>query len=217
MNMNAAHAGADPGLRRSPLAGRLPGMSAAPGARDNVILDCITSERFGLRGAGTLDWLAAEGLALPEQVNTALTLPDGLSVLRLGQQEVLLSAPLGADGGRLRALRQAWRQSPLPAKGYDAYRDEGWAWFVVSGPFAPQMMARISMTDLQPQSFGPGRIAQTRALHQDAVVARLDRFGAVSYDLFFDIASAGFALEVLAETARGIDPTIAIAELRGHE
>lgn len=217
MNVNAALAGADPGLRNSPLAGRLPPMIAAPGATDNVILDCIASARFGLRGAGTLDWLAAEGLALPPQVNTALTLPDGVSVLRLGQQEVLLTAPVGGSSDRIKALRKAWHHSALSAKGYDAYRDEGWSWFVISGPFAPQMLARISMTDLRPQSFGPGRIAQTRALHQDAVVARFDRFGAVSYDLFFDIASSGFALEVLAETAKGIDSAIAIAELRHHE
>src|SRR5690606_18604847 len=126
MNVNAALADADPSLRNSPLAGRLPRLIAAPGATDNIILDCIGSARFGLRGPGTLDWLASEGLALPQQVNTALTLPDGISVLRLGQQEVLLTAPVGGSGGRIKTLQKAWHHSALPARGYDAYRDEGW-------------------------------------------------------------------------------------------
>jgi sarcosine oxidase gamma subunit len=92
----------------------------------------------------------------------------------------------------------------MSPKGYDAYRDEGWAWFVISGPAAPALMRRISMADLRPESLKPGQVAQTRALHLDVVIARLDRFGAVSYDIFFDIASAAFALDVLTETAAGL-------------
>ncbi|ODT84085.1 MAG: hypothetical protein ABS76_00835 [Pelagibacterium sp. SCN 64-44] len=216
MTATMAFAETNPSLRSTPLSGRLPPLTAAPEAGDNVILDCIRSGRFGLRGAGTLDWLAAQDLPLPEDVNTALTLADGTTLLRLGQQEMMMTDPIGAGEGRAHALRQAWRDSTLPAKGYDAYRDEGWAWFVISGPFAPQMMARISMTDLRPKSLGVGGIAQTRALHQDAVVTRSDRFGAVSYDIFFDIASAAFALEVLSETASGIGEHFTLSEWRGR-
>lgn len=195
-------AGADLSLRRTPLAKRLPQSITMPSTEENVILDCTSIDRFGLRGPGTLEWLQAEDLTLPDTVNTALILANGTNILRLGQQEVLLTAPIGGQSpGQLRSV---WENSALEAKGYDAYRDEGWAWIVVSGPMAPLLMSRISMVDLRPQLFRTGHVAQTRALHQDAVVARFDRFGGISYDLFFDIASAEFALDVLTDTADGI-------------
>lgn len=207
----------DPSLRHSALAQRLARRDALPGAHENVVFDCIQTERFGLRGPGTMDWLGEAGLSAPEEVNTALTLPCGTSVLRLGQQEVLLTAPPGGSGARLRELRKAWHDSELPSKGYEAYRDEGWAWFVISGPAAPTLMRRISMADLRPESLKRAHLAQTRALHLDAVVARFDRFGAVSYDIFFDIASAGFALDVLTETAAGMDAGFQLAALHPAE
>ena len=204
---------ADPNMRRNAIAHRLPLQAGVPGARDNVVLDCTQTERLGLRGPGTMDWLAAEGLAAPQAVNASVTLPCGTGVLRLGQQEVLLTAPPGASGKRLRELRRAWHESSLPSKGYDAYRDEGWAWFVISGPSAPAVMRRISMADLRPQSLALGQLSQTRALHLDVVIARLDRFGAVSYDIFFDIASAAFALDVLTETCAGLGAGFQLAVL----
>jgi hypothetical protein len=184
-----------------------------PGAGENIVLDCSRIGRMGLRGPGTLDWLAAEGLAVPERVNSALTLPCGTNILRIGTQEVVLVAALGSDGTRLRDLRASWQASSLPAKGYDAWREEGWAWFVISGEAAPLFMTRISMADLRPQGMEAGQVAQTRALHQDAVIARLDHFGAVSYDIFLDVASSEFALEVLTDTANGIDAGFQLAQL----
>lgn len=177
------------------------------------MLDCTGTERFGLRGPGTLDWLASAGIAAPEAVNTAAILPCGSAILRLGNQEVLLLAPPGGDGGRLRALRAAWEDSTLDAKGYDAWRDEGWAWFLISGPAAEQLMPRISMTDLRPRSVAVGQVLQTRALQQDAVVVRLDRFGAPSYEVFLDIASAEFVLDVLEHAVAGLAAPFAIAGL----
>lgn len=209
--------GIDPGLRHHALARRLARRDGPPGAQENVVLDCTPTERFGLRGPGTMDWLGVAGLSTPETVNTAIVLPCGTSVLRLGQQEVLLAAPPGGSGARLRDLRKAWHDSELPSKGYDAYRDEGWAWFVISGPAAPALMRRISMADLRPESLKAGDLSQTRALHLDAVVARFDRFGAISYDIFFDIASAAFALDVLTETAAGTNAGFQLAALHPAE
>ncbi|WP_095200383.1 hypothetical protein [Mesorhizobium carmichaelinearum] len=207
----------DPSLRRNAIAHRLSRKDGPVGAQENVVFDCTQTGRFGLRGPGTLAWLEEAGLSAPEAVNTALTLACGTSVLRLGQQEVLLAAPPGDSGARLRELRKAWQDSALPAKGYDAYRDEGWAWFVISGPTAPALMRRISMADLRPESLKPGDLAQTRALHLDAVVARFDHFGAVSYDIFIDIASAAFALDVLTETAAGTNSGFQFAALHATE
>lgn len=206
-------AAVDPTMRRNAIAHRLAPLTGLPGAPGNVVLDCTGTERLGLRGPGTMEWLAAQGVAAPDAVNAATTLPCGTEVMRLGQQEVLLAAPPGASGERLRALRQAWRESSLPSKGYDAYRDEGWAWFVISGPAASALMRRISMADLRPESLKPGQVAQTRALHLDVVIARFDRFGAISYDIFFDIASAAFALDVLTEAVARLSPAFQIAAL----
>ncbi|WP_186767090.1 hypothetical protein [Devosia ginsengisoli] len=202
--------------RTTPLAGLLPAHKA-PGTAGNIVLDCTSGERFGLRGLGAAEWLSAQGVALPEKVNTVLTLPDGTSVLRLGQQDMLLTAPAGGNGSRVRELRAAWRASDMVAKGYDAYRDEGWAWFIVSGKDAALLMARLSMADFRAQALKVGQVAQTRALHQDAVIARLDRFGALSYDIFVDIASSQFVLDVLLATTAEIDADFRLEELRASD
>jgi sarcosine oxidase gamma subunit len=212
-HMTVAAAGIDVSLRSSPLAGRWPLAASLPRAEANMVLDCTRTERFGLRGPGTLDWLASVGLSVPDALNTAQLLACKTAILRLGQQEVLLTAPPGQCGARLRELRAAWQDSSLEAKGYDAYREEGWAWFLISGAAAERLMPRISMADLRPQSLKVGQVSQTRALHQDAVVVRLDRFGTLSYEVFLDMASAEFALEVLQDTAEGIDAYFAFAEL----
>ncbi|MVA25065.1 hypothetical protein V6582_01315 (plasmid) [Agrobacterium vitis] len=204
----------DLSLRSDLLGSRVSRRANVPGAQENVVVECTPTERFGLRGPGTIDWVAAQGLTIPPAVNTSAISPCGTTVMRLGQQEVLLTAPVGDGGQRLRELRQAWDESTLPAKGYDAYRDESWAWFVVSGPDAPALMRRISMADLGPKSLEANEIAQTRALHMDVVVARLNRFGAVSYDIFLDIASAKFALDVLTETAEELAVGFQVSALR---
>lgn len=210
----SSFSGVDNTLRKSAIAHRLPVRANLPGATENVVLYCGQTERLGLRGPGTMEWLAAEGLAAPAAVNTTVTLPCRTTIMRFGQQEVLLTAATGGSGQRLRELRAAWKASDQAPKGFDAYRDEGWTWFVVSGPAAPALMRRISMTDLRPESLKAGELAQTRALHVDAVIARLDRFGAVSYDIFLDVASAGFALDVLTETAAGLEQNFQLASLQ---
>lgn len=211
--MNTASSVVDHSMRAIPLAARLLPAEGLPAPGANVVLDCTGTERFGLRGPGTLDWLASIGIAAPEALNTAAILPCGTAILRLGNHEILLLAPPGGDGERLRALRAVWEDSTLDAKGYDAYRDEGWAWFLISGPAAEHLMPRISMTDLRPRSVAVGHVLQTRALQQDAVVARLDRFGAPSFEVFLDIASAEFVLDVLEHTVAGLATPFAIAGL----
>lgn len=214
INTAATASQPDLALRNDLLGARLTRRATVPTGAENVVIECTPTERFGVRGPGTIDWVAAQGLTVPPAVNTSAISPCGTTVMRLGQQEVLLTAPVGDDGQRLRELRSAWNESTLPAKGYDAYREEGWAWFVVSGPDAPVLMRRSSMADLGPNTLKVNEIAQTRALHLDVVVAREDRFGAVSYDIFLDIASAKFALDVLTETAKELDAGFQLAALR---
>ncbi|AYD03621.1 hypothetical protein [Neorhizobium sp. NCHU2750] len=214
MTMQQMNTAVDPSLRSDLLAARLAHRGILPGSEENVVLECTPTDRFGLRGPGTIDWLGAQGLAVPAAVNTCVVSSCGTTVMRLGQQEVLLTAPIGTDGMRLREIRKAWHDSPPSVKGYDAFREEGWAWFVVSGPDAPLLMRRISMADLGPANLKPDEVAQTRALHMDVVVARLDRFGAVSYDIFLDIASAKFAVDVLAETAEELAKGFSVEALR---
>lgn len=195
------------------IAGRLTNISAPLGRDDNVVLDCTSTERFGLRGPGTVDWLTEAGLAIPEKVNTSVTLPCGTTIIRLGEQDVLLVAASSGSGESVRMLRDRWRSSALRSKGYDAYRDESWAWFVISGPDAPALMRRISMADLRPENLKRDEVAQTRALRLDAVVVRLDRFEAPSYDIFLDIASAAFALNVLTETSAELEAGFRLAAI----
>ncbi len=186
--------------QRGALLHGLPVQSTTVEADQNVILLCSDADRFGLRGPGTISWLQSVNAPVPERVNTSTQMPCGTVLARLGQQEALVLSDPTQPPETLARLRTAWHESEGTPRGFDAYRGETWAWFVLSGPDAPEAMARLTTLDVSPKAFPVLSVAQTRAAHMDAVILRSDRFGSVSYDLFLDIASTAFVTDVLAET-----------------
>lgn len=160
-----------------------------------TLTDLSAKPRFGIKGPGTADWLTAQGLALPA-INHIGT-HDGMRVLRLGTDDVLFLAEESAAS--LGRLTGRWREAS-GARGYSAWREEGWVWLRLSGADAGDLMARLCAVDLRPDRFAPDRIAQTRVASIEAVVTA-DRDG---FDLLFDTALAAFFVRALdtAEIAR---------------
>lgn len=171
----------------------MPG-GAAPGTALPVgsiaLTDKTASPRFGLKGLGSSDWLGAQGIALPA-VNR-IGVHDGMRVLRLGKEDVVLLA--GDTAEALAGLKSTWLRDSGP-KGYSSWREEGWAWLRLSGSGLPKAMSRLCALDLRPGRFGAEDIAQTRVGHIEAVLFR----SADAFDVLFDItASASFARQVAA-------------------
>ncbi len=183
--------------RSWPLDRRLPLLPGWPKDGRNRLLDLSPLPRMGLRGPGTSAWLAAQGYPLPETIHQAAE-TDGMSILRFGGDEVLILSEPIARADRLAQLRQDWTAATRP-KGFDAYREEGWCWLCLTGPAVIEALPMLTAIDTRPQVFGPGSVVQTRALHMDAVMFRSDRGGMPSVDILFDVASSGFAVDVIAD------------------
>lgn len=157
--------------------GAAEGLALPKGPLD--LTDLTAAPRFGLKGSGSTAWLVGHGEALPE-VNR-LAEWQGMRLLRLGREDLLL---LAEDAGEaLDRTLDSWRAYPGP-RGWSAWREEGWAWFRLSGPALDEAMARLCAVDLRPTIFPGDRIAQTRICGVEAVVLR----GGRGFDILFDIA-----------------------------
>ena len=168
-----------------------------------TVIDCTVLPRFGVRGRGSCLWLETQGFPVPDAVNVAKITDNGILVLRLGQDEAMISCS-GAGKSIVNEIETRWAAA-TGAKGYDAFRRDGWAHLAIAGAGARELMSEITEIDLRPSSMPVGRISQSRALHMDAVIVRTDRFGEGGYELFFDIASRSYAMEAL----RGLEPDLA--------
>lgn len=165
---------------------------ALPAASDGLhIADCSEIARFGLRGKGSHAWLKSR-IAVPDRVNVAAVDPDGMLVLRLGENDIAIS------GNGVDAISAAWRAAE-GARGHDGYRRDTWAHLVVSGRDATALMAELTDIDLRDKSMPRYAIAQTRLLHVDTVIVRTDPAAVPGYELFFDLASRAFVLENLRQ------------------
>ena len=195
---------ADQSLRSTPLSSRLPIIVPPVAGEGNWIVDCSASDRFGLRGPGTWQWLGRQSLAVPDDINAALSLDCGTIVVRLGGEEVLILDDPLAPTKTTSVFEKLWLEDiSTSRKGYNAYRDECWAWFHLSGPAVHDAMQRLTAIDTRPDRFDRLAVAQTRCAHLDAVLLRSDRFGAPGFDVFVDIASSDFAFDVIADAFEG--------------
>lgn len=160
-----------------------------------TLVDFSSTPRFGLKGKGTVAFLKSLGMEVPE-VNCAYTDPI---VMRLGREEaVVLSDP--QVGEPLSELRNAWNVAEAP-KGFDAWRDETWAWMHLSGPLVFDIMSKICPVDMRDGVFQSGQIAQTRVGYVEAITLRTDRFKIAGFDMFFDVSATAFFVDAVTIAA----------------
>lgn len=179
--------------------------STTPLTSSDVVLGDLTgTPRFGLKGAGSADWLVRQGIELPA-INRIARF-KGLAVLRLGREDILVTGEGDPDG--LATLARAWHEAIDP-KGYWAWREEGWAWMRISGPAADEAMARLCAVDLRPGHFADDAIAQTRVGHIEAVTFRSH----TGYDVFFDITASAFFARAVAAVSRTAGQTHRMEEI----
>jgi sarcosine oxidase subunit gamma len=158
-----------------------------------VLTDLTASPRFGLKGGGSADWLASQGVPLPAVNHIGSW--RGMRVLRLGNDDILLLAEGAA--GALTELRSTWHSATMP-KSYSSWREEGWAWMRVFGPAMLEAMSRLCAIDLRAERFGADDLAQTRVAHIEAVTFRSE----AGFDVLFDITASAFFARAVASVAK---------------
>jgi sarcosine oxidase subunit gamma len=174
------------------------------------LADLSTLPRFGFKGKGTADWLAQEGIAVPEQSNRATRQKDGGLALRLAPQEIVVLGDLKGANGTPRRLRAAWEAQGLPPqspRGFPMPRDETHAWFMVTGTESAAMFAKLCGVDLRPGSFANGAIAQSSFARSNGIAVRDDLGELLAYHFLMDSASAeymwGCLLDAMEEFGGG--------------
>ncbi|MBX6323094.1 MAG: hypothetical protein IRY94_14800, partial [Rhodospirillaceae bacterium] len=175
-------------------------------ARDLALVDLSPLPRTGFKGAGTIDWLAEQGLAIGADSNRAYPQADGALAARLSPGEILLLDGLAGAGALVTRLEGAWRwgeERPRRPIGYPVPRADSHCWFAVSGVQAPTMFAKICGVDLRPRKFSEGAIAQTSVAKMSAIFIRAPGAAVPLYHLLADSASAEYlwdcVLDAMAE------------------
>ncbi len=170
------------------------GEDEAGAARNLGLVDLSPLRRVGFKGAGAADWLASQGVTVPE-INRCAVQADGAMVFRLGANDLMISTDIAATAhlpDRLSAAWSALENPPQTARGFPMPRQEGFCWFVLTGQHAAAAMAKICGVDLRPHKFALGAIAQTSVARLSAVIVRNDINGTLAYHLFADSASAEY-------------------------
>jgi sarcosine oxidase, subunit gamma len=196
------------GARLAPLRGGLVAVDYGDPAAERAalaslaLIDLSPLPRVGFKGPGTPEWLAGEGVRLPEP-NLALRQEDGTLAARLAAREALLLPPLaGGEADPTVRLEAGWRKArrnrPGEPLSYPVPRADSHAWFLVTGSHAPAMFAKICGVDLRPDRFAPLRVAQTQAMRLSVVVIR-DYGGLPAWHLLLDSASAEYAWDCLLD------------------
>lgn len=153
--------------------------------------------RGGYKGRGTAEWLARAGLAVPTAPNRWCRDAAGAAVLRLGAQDFLIE---DEEHGRCLAdLAAAW-STASGARGYPVPRQHALASFVLGGPRAPEVLARLCAVDLRPARFADDAIAQTQVALTTALVTRVAG-AAPRYRLHVDTSLALYLWDRLCEVA----------------
>ena len=183
-------------------------------ARTLGLADLSPMRRVGFKGAGAVDWLKSQGVAMPE-INCLARQQDGAMVFRLGANDVMITSDLGAAASLPDDLVRSWNgldDPPREPRGFPMPRQDGFCWFVLSGKHAASCLAKLCAVDLRPHRFPIGSIAQTSVARLSAVVARDDLGDVLAFHLFSDSASATYwwdclvdAMQEFGGNAVGID------------
>lgn len=166
------------------------------------LADLSPLPRTGFKGAGTVEWLAEQGLAIGPDSNRAYLQAGGELALRLAPTEILLLDSLGGSGGLPGRLDQSWnwgQEKPRRLIGYPMPRADSHFWFAVTGSQSAAMFAKICGVDLRPRAFAPGAIAQTSAAKMSVIIARHDQGQVPGFYVLADSASAGYMWNCLID------------------
>lgn len=188
-------------------------------ARTLGLADLSSLPRTGFKGAGTVEWLTAQGLQIGPDSNRAYRQGGGERAARLAPTEVLLLDALSGGGQLVDRLNGAWSwgaEKPRKPIGYPMPRADSHCWFSVTGEHAPAMFAKICGVDLRPDKFSEGAIAQTSVAKISAIVIRRPAAAALpSFDLLADSASAEYLWRCVIDAMMEFDGApVGLAALR---
>jgi len=183
-------------------------------AESLALCDLSPLPRAGYKGRDTRAWLAARGVAVPDEDNRALRQDGGWLAARLAPGEMLLLGALDGDPAPLDRIAADWTPEPDPGT-YPVPRADANCWFAISGRHGAEMMAKLCGVDLRPHKFAQGAIAQTSVARINAIVLRADLGSTLAYYLLTDSASASYMWGCIVDAMAEFDGApVGLAALR---
>ena len=171
-------------------------------ARRMGLADLSPLPRTGFKGAGALEWLASQGVALAAESNRGYRQAGGEIALKLAPNEVLLVDSPAGEGRLIAALDAAWswgEEKPRQAIGYPVPRADSHCWFALSGLRAAELFSKICGVDLRAHRFAEGAIAQTSVARISAIILRHDFAETPGFYLLADSASGDYLWDCLLD------------------
>ena len=194
---------ADPTIERAAGLDRLRPVPGGPADAGVRLSEWPHRAKINLRGDGDAFRQAvaeAIGAALPSAANTANN-GDDVTVLWLGPDEWLITAPPGAEGDLGTRLAQA-------VDGHHAAVvdvTDNATTIRIAGPAARTALAKGCSLDLHPRAFGPGRVAQSVVAQVDVIlhqVAGDDGAAGPAFDLIVRRSFAEYLWQILTDAGR---------------
>jgi len=171
-------------------------------ARRMGLADLSPLARTGFKGAGSVEWLASQGVTIGAESNRGYRQAGGEIALRLAPNEVLLVDSLVAEGRFITRLDGAWswgEEKPRRPIGYPVPRADSHFWFAISGLHAAEMFSKICGVDLRAHRFAEGAIAQTSVARMSGIILRHDFAETPGFYLLADSASGDYLWECLLD------------------
>ena len=173
-------------------------------ATNLALIDLSVAARIGFRGTNANSHLKFAKLPVPSKPNMMVqSKTESLMTLRLSDNEYWVldgSTDMGEKLLKLTAL-------PVPDNCYRLYCQHSHAWFMLTGQYIEQTMAKICGVDLRKLSFPLDTIVQTSVAKVNAVIVRHEVNEIPVFSVLSDSASAEYLWDCLLD---------AMIEFEGH-
>jgi sarcosine oxidase subunit gamma len=173
-------------------------------AANLALIDLSVATRIGFRGINVRSHLDAAKLPVPSKPNMMQQSEDAsLMTLRLSENEYWVlngSTTMGQTLQELSAL-------PVPDNCYRLYCQNSHAWFMLTGKYIEQTLAKICGVDLREPSFPLGAIVQTSVARVNAIMVRHKVNNIAVFSILSDSSSAEYLWDSLLD---------AMNEFNGH-
>ena len=201
INMNNINNSAEGALQRSFVSRKTAELSrdnseAKSHAANSALIDLSVVTRIGFRGANAQSHLDNANLPIPSKPNMMKQNDDkSLMTLRLSDNEFWLldsSTTMAEQLNEVTAL-------PVPDNCYHLYCQNSHAWFMLTGKYIEQTMAKICGVDLRIAAFPLEAIVQTSLARVNAVIVRHEVNNIPVFSVLSDSTSAEYLWDALLD------------------
>ncbi len=167
------------------------------------IADLSFLTRFGVKGANAAEWLANQGLPIPDHPNTWHSLPEGVIIARLGLTEFLIedsvSSAIAKPAPSAIAPRLAAACQSPPAKVYPVLRQD--LALALVGDRVNELLRQTCSFNFQALSLSDRPVVLTSMIGVAVTVIPAERNGQPFYRIWCDGTFGTYFWQTLVEIA----------------